>query len=108
MVCLQVVIYVLYIIIHSLVLVTLIGLDRINILGPLVFTGLLYVLCDYKYFTLANILVGFAILLGIFAEIFAFEYKDEIKHILQAQISHKDDQFTKDDNSVDSHNKNSQ
>ena len=93
MVCLQVMIYVIYIIIQTLLSVAVFGSLAlgtyqtlpIHIIGPVVFTGILYLLCSYKHYTIANILLGLTIILGVLGDVYGFTHKDIIKHILQAE-----------------------
>ena len=100
MVCHQLMIYVTYIIIQVFMMVAfipqslLLGVDIIN---ALVTSGIIYLLCQYKHYTVANVLVGIAIVFGVGTELVALTFPATFKsihggpgkHGLHAQISHR-------------------
>ena len=89
MVCPQVKIYVTYFVIQILISVALVGSVGIHIVGPLVFTGTLYLLCEYKHYTVANVLVTIAILLGVIVDLYSLTHRNAIKRALHMQVSRK-------------------
>ena len=55
-----------------------IGMEGTTILGVIPFAAILYLLCIYKYFTVANILVGLTILIGVYADMMMLIHSSEI------------------------------
>jgi hypothetical protein len=52
---------------------------------------MLFLLCKYKQFTIANVLVALTIVLGIAVDIYALTNRAAVKHVLVAQAAHRDD-----------------
>ena len=90
MVCPQVKIYLTYFVIQILISVVLVGSVGIYILGPLIFTGALYLLCEYNHYTVANVLVAIAIVLGIIVDLYSLTHRNAIKRGLHMQVSHRE------------------
>ena len=67
MICIQALIYTIYVIIQTLILIHFFEY-RFN-LGylflDLVFIGIIYLLCEYKYYSVANVLVGISIIYSL-------------------------------------------
>lgn len=82
--------YIVYIIIQTIIAVAIMGTDGVQIVGPALFAGALYLLCKYKHFKVANVLVALSITLGVIADIYALTHKKAIKHVLVAKASHRD------------------
>ena len=78
MVCVQVYIYVIYLIIQTLFWILFFGLkvDFVYFLVLLVFIGIIYLLCNYKYYTVANILIGISMLYGIGTDIYSLTHRE--------------------------------
>ena len=91
MFCQQMKIYIVYIIVQSLISLAISGVAKLEIFGPLVFLGMLYLLCKYKQFTVANVLVALTIVLGIAVDVYALSNRTAVKHVLVAQAGHRDD-----------------
>ena len=79
----QVIIYIVYAILQIIIGITLLGSNGIpvlgELLGPLMFIGILSLLCNYKYFIIANILVGLSIMIGIFEDYLYLKCKQNCK-----------------------------
>ncbi len=67
----------------------LFGLDAIdlNLLGVIPFAIIIYLLCRYKFFTVANVVVGLTILIGIYADIFTVAHFSTMKKAKQGQTA---------------------
>ena len=92
MACVQVKIYVTYIAIQILIAISLIGRELMlaDIFGPLIGGCIIYLLCSYKHYTIATVLVSIAIVLGIATDIYYFKRKDGVKHLLYAHVSNRE------------------
>ena len=84
-------VYLAYIVVQSLVSVAIMGATGLQIFGPLIFLGILYLLCKYKQFTIANVLVALTIVLGVVVDLYALSNQKAVKHVLVAQAAHRDD-----------------
>ena len=91
MFCHQMKVYLVYIVVQSLIAIAISGAASIEVFGPLVFLGTLYLLCKYKQFTIANVLVALAIVLGVIIDLYALSNRNAVKHVLVAKASHRDD-----------------
>ena len=95
MFCDQMKIYLVFILVQSILSVAIAGAASIEIFGPLVFLGILYFLCKYKHFTIANVLVALAVVLGVIVDIYALSNQRAAKHVLVAKAMHRDNAKTK-------------
>ena len=78
MICLQLKIYLGYLVAQILISLFLFGNQRINfgfsqLLGPVLFAGLLHYLCKNKHMKVANVLVGVVVLLGVLSDLSLFK-----------------------------------
>jgi len=85
MVCIQMIVYVVYAIMSNIISVGMMGLGGVQIILPMILTGVIYILCDYEQGKIANILVSLVIVLGILVDLMAFTKYNAIK----AQIAYK-------------------
>ena len=83
-------VYLVFILVQSILSVAIAGAASIEIFGPLVFLGVLYLLCKYKHFTIANVLVALAVVLGIIVDIYALSNQKAIKHVLVAKAVNRE------------------
>jgi len=83
MVCIQILVYIIFTIIQTILSRIIIGSCCLNIFWPIILLLILYILCRYKFFILANILVGFSILTSIIVDIYALLYPNVIKEIIE-------------------------
>ena len=90
MVCVQIKAYLVFLVIQTLISVALVGPVGLHIFGPLVFLCILYLLCKYKHFTVANVLVAVTVVLGIGVDLYALTDRRAIKHELHIQAEHRD------------------
>ena len=90
MFCIQMQVYVVFIILQTIISITMMGMSGLQIFGPLLFLGILYLLCQYKHFKIANVLLGLTIILGVFADLYILSDQTSIKHVLVAQAGHRD------------------
>ena len=80
MVCTQVKAYLTYIVVQNLISVAF--LDRgLNIFGPIIFLGVLYLLCKYHRFTVANVLVALTVVLGVLVDLSALTRLNAVKQM---------------------------
>ncbi len=83
-------VYLVFILVQSILSVAIAGAASIEIFGPLVFLGILFLLCKYKHFTIANVLVALAVVLGIIVDIYALSNQKAIKHVLVAKAVNRE------------------
>ena len=100
MFCDQMKVYLVFILVQSILSVAIAGAASIEIFGPLVFLGVLYLLCKYKHFTIANVLVALAVVLGIIVDIYALSNQKAIKHVLVAKAVNREGMAVKESNGV--------
>jgi len=76
MVCKQVAIYITYIVIQTIVSIGLLGSIAIpslaDLLGPLLGIGIIHLLCKRKSFTVASVLVGLTVSVGVLSDLLCF------------------------------------
>jgi cell shape-determining protein MreD len=89
MVCSQIKIYMAYIVVQIIIMVMVVGPSEIKLIAPLLFIGLLYVLCQYNHKKLANILLGIIIGFGVLMDIYALTHKKLIKHTLHVKAQER-------------------
>ena len=90
MFCKQMHVYVTYIIVQTIFSLVVFGPIKLQIFGPLVFLGILYLLCDYKQFKIANILVGLTIFLGVTVDIYSLLNRKAVYRALLIQTDYRD------------------
>ena len=90
MFCDQMKVYLVFILVQSILSVAIAGAASIEIFGPLVFLGILFLLCKYKHFTIANVLVALAVVLGIIVDIYALSNQRALKHIVVAKAVNRE------------------
>jgi len=76
MVCKQVTIYITYIVFQIIVSICLLGSIAIpslaDLLGPLIGIGVIHLLCKRKSFTVASVLVGLTVSVGVLTDLLSF------------------------------------
>jgi hypothetical protein len=67
--CKPLTIYITYLVFQTIILIGLLGSPAIpslaNFVSPIITSGIIYLLCKYKYFIVANVLVGLTVSLGV-------------------------------------------
>ena len=88
MICLQLIIYVGFIILQSLIskFALNIPFSIINLIMPLLLVVLLHYLCVNYHFTVANVLVGLVIVLGIISDIYVIFNTNNTPQVAQAVV----------------------
>lgn len=84
MVCVQLKVYIAYIVLQNLIGLAILGGAGLRILGPLLFSGLIYLLCSYKHFKVANVLVGITLVFGVLADLYAFTHVAQVKKVAKS------------------------
>ena len=59
----------------------------LHILGVVPLSVILYLLCSYKYFNVANTIVGLCILMGIYADIFMATHRSQLKKMVHGNFA---------------------
>ena len=76
MVCKQVTIYITYIVFQIIVSICLLGSiaipSLVDLLGPLIGIGVIHLLCKRKSFTIASVLVGLTVSVGVLTDLLCF------------------------------------
>jgi len=76
MVCKQVTIYITYIVLQIIVSICLLGSiaipSLVDLLGPLIGIGVIHLLCKRKSFTIASVLVGLTVSVGVLTDLLCF------------------------------------
>lgn len=90
MFCKQMQLYLTYIIVQTIFSLVVFGPIKLQIFGPLVFLCILYLLCNYKQFKIANILVGLTIFLGVTVDIYSLLNRKAVHRALLIQTEHRD------------------
>ena len=83
MVCSQIKHYAVFIVIQIFFQNITIGVSPLRLFSAIPFIAVLYLLCEYKYFETANIFVGAAVLIGIYADILMFMNRTKIKSLMK-------------------------
>ena len=85
MFCAQVEIYVIYIVIQTFIAIGLLGMEFnwTYILSPLITISVVYVLCKYKYYTIANTFIGTVIVFGGILDLLLLVFPNFLNRIKQ-------------------------
>ena len=97
MICIQLKIYVIYLIIQTLFAVFFFGFDinLISIIIPILFISIIYLLCHFKYDPIANVLIGITIISGIALDIYSLTHRKfaNVERQRLADIAHIERNF---------------
>ena len=89
MVCTQIKVYIAFLVCQILITVYTVGPASIPVFGPLVLIGILYLLCKYNQFMIANVLIAINIILSALLDTYALTHEDIIKRILHIKVTPK-------------------
>ena len=85
MVCMQVKIYIGYYIIQTILGIIIMGYKTTNIFSGLIGVGVIYMLCEWNYKMIANVLLTLSIMLGAYVDIYGIYNPKYVQHLLHVQ-----------------------
>ena len=85
MVCLQVKIYIGYYIIQTILGIIIMGYKTTNIFSGLIGVGVISMLCEWKYETVANVLLTLSLVLGAYVDIYGIFHPKYVQRLLHIQ-----------------------